>query len=164
MNLFEVTLVFSTLLCSLVAGILFTFTFVVMPGIKSTTNREFLNSFKLIDGVIQRNQPAFMLVWVGSILIIIASVLLSISKLDGVEFLLIIIASALYLFGVQWPTFAINVPLNNWIQSKNISLMTDSEIYEARVKFEPRWLKWNSIRTVFAILTSGLLIMLVFKI
>jgi len=40
--------------------------------------------------------------------------------------------------------------------------MTDLDLREALVNFEPRWIQWNSVRTIFATLTSMLLIILVF--
>jgi len=50
-------LLLTILLCSLVAGLLFGFAVVVMPGIANLENREFLMAFKHMDEVIQNNQP-----------------------------------------------------------------------------------------------------------
>ena len=47
---------------------MFGFAAVVMPGIAKLSDREFLLAFKQMDGIIQNNQPAFMFVWVGSVL------------------------------------------------------------------------------------------------
>ena len=65
-----------------------------------------------------------------------------------------------YLLGVQLPTATINVPLNNHLQTQDLDTMTELVLQEARMKFEPRWIRWNSIRTVFSILTTALLIIL----
>ena len=46
-------LLLTILLCSLVAGLLFGFAVVVMPGIANLENREFLMAFKHMDEVIQ---------------------------------------------------------------------------------------------------------------
>ena len=54
--LFPIILALSTLLCALVAGFLFAFVVVVMPGIKQLKEVEFLRVFQLIDGVIQKKQ------------------------------------------------------------------------------------------------------------
>ena len=64
-------LMLSIMLCSLVAGLLFGFAIVVMPGIAKLTDKEYLLAFKHMDGIIQNNQPLFILVWAGSILSII---------------------------------------------------------------------------------------------
>ncbi len=164
MNLFQIALTLSTLLCSLVAGFVFAFAIVVMPGIQNLNDRDFLQTFKVIDRVIQNNQPIFILVWVGSIAVVIASAWLGILQLDGIDRLLIIIASVTYLLGVQLPTITINIPLNNQLQTLDLDSMSEPALQNARKQFEPRWVKWNSIRTVLAILTSVLLILLVFRI
>ena len=163
MDLLQITLILSTLLCSLVAGFVFAFAIVVMPGIKSVNDYDFLRAFKVMDRVIQNNQPIFNLVWLGSIVVLLTSALLGISQLDGVDRLLIIIAFATYLFGVQLPTITINVPLNNQVQKQDLDSMTELALREARMNFESRWIQWNSIRTFFASLTSVLLIILVFR-
>lgn len=163
MDIYRITLLLSTLLCSLVAGFLFAFTIVVMPGIKSLNTHDFLQAFKAMDRVIQNNQPLFIVVWLGSILVLVASAWFGFSRLAGVDRLLILTACATYLLGVQLPTMSINIPLNNQLQKQDLNSMTEPALREAQTSFEPRWLKWNIIRTVFAIITSGLLIILVFR-
>ena len=101
MGSFEIALILATLLCSLVAGLLFVFAVVVMPGIGSLNDREFIRAFQVIDGVIQNNQPAFVFVWLGSVVALVTSAVLGIGQLDGVGRLLIILATLTYLLGVQ---------------------------------------------------------------
>ncbi|MGB5425029.1 MAG: hypothetical protein WBN03_22880, partial [Desulfobacterales bacterium] len=67
MGIFQAALILATFLCSLVAGFLFAFSVVVMPGIRSLNDREFIRAFQVMDRVIQNNQPIFMLVWIGSV-------------------------------------------------------------------------------------------------
>ena len=66
MDSLRIVLVVSTLLCTLVAGIVLAFASVVMPGIRRLNDHDFLQAFKTMDRVIQDNQPVFMLVWAGS--------------------------------------------------------------------------------------------------
>ena len=163
MDLLQIVLTLATLLCSLVAGFVLAFAVVVMPGIRNLNDHDFLQAFKAIDRVIQNNQPIFSLVWLGSILGLVTAALAGIFQFDGIDRLLIGIAAAIYLLGVQLPTFTINVPLNNQLQMQKLDVMTDLALREARVNFESRWIQWNSIRTIFAILTSALLISLKFE-
>ena len=60
------SLIAATVLNGLVAGFVFAFAVVVMPGLGTLPDRDFLRAFKRVDGVIQDNQPLFILVWVGS--------------------------------------------------------------------------------------------------
>ena len=63
----------ATFLCSLVAGFLFAFAAVVMPGIRSLDDGGFIRAFQVMDRIIQNNQPLFVLVWVGSVLALVAA-------------------------------------------------------------------------------------------
>jgi uncharacterized membrane protein len=163
MELIQFAVLFSALLCSLVAGLVFTFAIVVMPGIKSLGDLAFLKSFKAMDGVIQNNQPIFMLVWLGSAVVLLASTVLGIWQLEGLNRILLVAACTIYLFGVQLPTVAINVPLNNHLQSQDLDAMATPALLETTARFESRWLRWNAIRTVLAILTTALLLILLLR-
>ena len=163
MGIFHIALILAAFLCSLVAGLLFAFAIVAMPGIKSLNDREFIRAFQVMDRVIQNNQPIFILVWVGSVVSLVTSAVLGIAQLDGAGRLLMICAALVYLLGVQLPTITINIPLNNKLQTLDVDVMNEIMQREARKDFEPRWNLWNSIRTACAGLASALLIILLFK-
>jgi len=146
-----------------VAGLLFAFAVVVMPGIKNLNDKGFIRAFQVIDRVIQNNQPVFMLIWVGSILVLIVTAVLGFSQLDGVDILLLMAAAGIYFFGVQLPTILINVPLNNKLQTVDVEAFDEAEAKQARQNFEPRWNRSNAIRTVLASITTLLLIFLITK-
>jgi uncharacterized membrane protein len=161
-GIFQITLILAAFLSSLVAGLLFTFAIVVMPGIKRLNDREFIRAFQVMDSVIQNNQPLFVLVWVGSALALIASAIIGIGQMDGVGRLLIIVATLAYILGVQLPTITINIPLNDKLQTLNLDAMNETAQKTARQAFEPRWNRWNAFRTTIAGLASILLIILLF--
>lgn len=162
-GVFQITLILATLLCSLVAGFVFAFAVVVMPGIETLSDRGFIQAFQVMDRIIQNNQPIFVLVWVGSIVALVASAILGIGQFEEAERLLIIFAVLAYLLVVQLPTFTINIPLNNKLQMLNVDDMDEAAQKTARMEFEPRWTLWNSIRTIFASLVSSLLIILLLR-
>ncbi|MEL6930549.1 MAG: anthrone oxygenase family protein, partial [Cyanobacteria bacterium J06600_6] len=142
---FQIVLILATLLCSLVAGFLFAFATVVMPGIKTLNDREFIRAFQVIDGVIQNNQPLMVAVWMGSILAAVAATVLGFGQLDGTQRLLSISAPIIYILGVQLSTFTINVPLNNRLQRLNVDAMDELALKAARMNFEPGWNRWNLV-------------------
>ena len=150
----------SIISCSLVAGLLFGFAVVVMPGIAKLNDKEYLSAFKHMDGIIQNNQPIFILVWGGSILSVIATSALGIMNLDGAQVYLLAAASVLYLVGVQVPTFRFNIPLNNSLQNMNLEELEANEAATFRVHFETSWNRWNRIRTVNAIVAVSMLLLL----
>lgn len=163
MGIFQIALILATFLCSLAAGFLFAFAIVVMPGIRSLNDREFIRVFQVIDRVIQNNQPVFMLVWLGSVVALLVSAVLGFGQLDGAGRLLIILATLAYLLGVQLPTVTINVPLNNQLQTLDVDTMDETTLKADRKAFEPRWNRWNAIRTAVASLTSALLMILLVR-
>ena len=81
MTLFVGFLIVSTLLCALVTSFIFTYAVVVMPGFAKLDDRDFISAFKVTDGVIQNNQPLFMLAWVGSIVSVVATMILGFIEL-----------------------------------------------------------------------------------
>ncbi len=85
MTLFVGFLIVSTLLCALVTGFIFTYAVVVMPGFAKLDDRDFIRAFQVTDGVIQNNQPLFMLSWVGSIVSVVATMILGFIELHGID-------------------------------------------------------------------------------
>ncbi|MEM9444631.1 MAG: anthrone oxygenase family protein [Verrucomicrobiota bacterium] len=163
MSLISVLLILSTLFCSLVAGFVFAFAVVVMPGIKMLEDKEFLKAFKVMDKVIQDNQVMFVLAWLGSIILLLILTAMSFWQWEGTQRLWIILSCCIYLFGVQLPTFAINVPLNNKLQRFELNSASEQEILELRKAFESRWMPSNSFRTLMATVTTLILMILLLQ-
>ena len=61
---------------------------------------------------------------------------------------------------VQGITVTIHIPLNNHIQNIKIEKFNEKSIANERTKFETRWTFFNYIRTVIAISTSLLLLII----
>ena len=160
MSVLELSLLFAILLCSLVAGLVYTFAVVVMPGIQKLNDHDFLTAFKVMDGVIQNNDPKFVLVWLGSVLSILIFGTAAAFELQGVELTLALVATVLYLLGVQAPTVSINVPLNNELQALDLDQLSLEQLNQFRQRFEHTWLKWNSRRTIVSIVVLFILITL----
>ena len=155
----HVTLLLSIIFCSLVAGLLFGFAIVVMPGIAKLSDKEYLLSFKHMDGIIQNNQPLFVLVWAGSIISVILTLVLGIMNLKGEQLYLLAGAASLYLVGVQLPTFRVNIPLNNELQNLDIEELEETQAKSSRTKFETPWNRWNRIRTINAIVAVSMFLL-----
>jgi uncharacterized membrane protein len=163
MGIFQTSLILATFLCSLVAGFLFAYAIVVMPGIKSLNDRDFIRAFQVTDRIIQNNQPVFIMVWVGSAISLITSAISGIERLHGLDFVLICIATLAYLLGVQLSTIIIHLPLNNRLQTFDVDAMNETELKLARSNFEQRWNASNLIRTSVSSCVSVLLIILLFR-
>ncbi|MDX1420827.1 MAG: anthrone oxygenase family protein [Rubricoccaceae bacterium] len=160
---FLALLVSTTFLCALVAGFLFAFAVVGMPGLGRLDDGAFLRAFQAMDRVIQDNHPLFLTVWVGSVVTLVASALLGLSQLGGLDRLLLLTATAAYVVGVQVPTAAVNVPLNNAVQAVDVEASDGPARAAARAAFEARWTRWNRIRTVVACAVAFLLLALLVR-
>ena len=161
MDLLDITLIFSILFCSLVSGFIFTYAIVVMPGLSNLNNKNFLRAFQVTDAVIQNKQPLFMFIWIGSIVVILSTIVVSLVSIGLSKAWLIVLIGIVYLFGVHGITVTIHIPLNNHIQNINIEELNEKSIADERINFEKRWNFFNYIRTAVAISTSfSLLIIL----
>ncbi len=161
MSVFAWILSLATFLCALVAGFLFAFAVVVMPGIKELNDREFLRGFQVIDRVIQNGQPLFMIMWLGSTVALIVAAVVALLHQGRVEQVVVVSAAVLSVLFVQLPTMTINVPLNNRVQSLDCDALDDTSASQAREDFESRWNRWNVIRTVVScVILSALIVLL----
>ena len=61
----EILLLISILLCGLVSGLVFTFAILIMPSFESLTDLDYLQRFKDMDTIIQKNHPLFYFGVVG---------------------------------------------------------------------------------------------------
>jgi len=160
MDLLDISLIFSILFCSLVGGFIFTYAIIVMPGLSNLNDKDFLRAFQVTDAIIQNKQPLFLFTWIGSIVAILTTVLLSLLIVGLKETWLIVLIGVVYLLGVQGTTIAIHIPLNNQIQKVEIEEQNDKTLADERLKFETKWNFFNNIRTVIAISVSAMLLIL----
>ncbi len=161
---FDVALVSAALTCALVSGLLLGFAVVAMPGLGTLDDRDYIRAFQVMDRVIQNRQPLFMLIWLGSVLTLVAALVLGLGELAGGRRLLLMVATLVYLVGVQVPTATVNIPLNNEIQQVDVDAASTAEAAEARERFEARWNRWNAIRTILGCATSlALLVLLLWR-
>ena len=160
MDVLDISLIFSILSCSLVGGFIFTYAIVVMPGLSKLNDKDFLRAFQVTDAVIQNKQPLFMFTWIGSIVAMLTTILVSLVSVGLPETWLILLIGVAYLLGVQGITVAIHIPLNNHIQKVKIEELNDETLANERLKFETRWNFFNYIRTSIAISVSVLMLIL----
>ena len=160
MDALDISLIFSILSCSLVSGFVFTYAIVVMPGFAELNDKDFLRAFQVTDSVIQNKQPFFVFTWLGSIVALLTTILISLASVGLTETRLILLIGVAYLLGVQGITLAIHIPLNNHIQKIKIEELNDENIANERFIFETRWNFFNYIRTSIAISVSALMLII----
>lgn len=161
MSISLLILIAATLLCALSTGLVYAFAVVVMPGIRTLPDRDFLRAFKVMDRIIQNSAPLFVLVWAGAIVLLLAAAFMNVGLLEGMPKLLLIVVVVAYLLGFQLPTFVVNVPLNNALQAADLDTLDAGGLGKARAAFEQRWVFWNTFRTIVGTLTTLALLVVI---
>ena len=140
MDFLNISLISSTLFCTLVAGFVLLYAIVVMPGLSKLNDKEFLRAFQVTDGIIQNNQPIFIFVWIGSIISVICLIIVSIVSEGFFNNWVLVLTGFTYLLGVQGITILIHIPLNNNIKKMKID---EIGLYEVNEAFAPVPLAWE---------------------
>ena len=135
-----------------------------MPGFSKLNDKDFIRAFQVTDNIIQNNQPLFMLIWIGSILSVISTIVFSIFNINADYSIFIIVTGFFYLIGVQGLTISIHIPLNNNIQKIDVDKEDELKLNEVRKEFEIKWNYYNRIRTVVAFTVTTLLMLILFNI
>jgi uncharacterized membrane protein len=135
-----------------------------MPGFSKLNDKDFIRAFQVTDNIIQNNQPLFMLIWIGSILSVISTIVFSIFNINADYSIFIIVTGFFYLIGVQGLTISIHIPLNNNIQKIDVDKEDELKLNEARKEFEIKWNYYNRIRTVVAFTVTTLLMLILLNI
>ena len=149
------TLFLAILLSGLAAGLCFTWTNAVTPGIGKLNDLGYLSAFQQMNRSILN--PLFFLVFFGPLFAGIAAVYTN----KGVTpiFWLILAAATLYFLGVALVTIFGNVPLNEMLDNTDLTNITLEDTRSLRSKFESRWNRLHLIRTLSSVLSFGLLLL-----
>ena len=130
----DIVLIVSIVLLGLSAGLFFGFSVAVMPGLLTVGDSVFVATMNSINRAILN--PVFFLVFVGAVLGPAAAAVLAFLGGDPVQGILAAAATLVYVIGVLAVTARVNVPLND-------SLARNGD----RQAYEPRWVRFNTVRT-----------------
>lgn len=150
----KITLMGATITMGIAAGVYLLYAFVIMPGLAKTDDRTFVGAFQQIDKAIVG--PFLLVFFVGPLALSALAAATHLGNENRTTPVLIAGAVVLQL-AMAGITLSVNVPLNNAIKAAgNVNEIAD--IAAVRTQFnEPRWVRWNSVRTTIAIIAFGLL-------
>ncbi len=151
-----ITLFLATLSTGLMAGIFFTWTNAVTPGIGKLTDTGYLNALQSMNRVILN--PAFFLVFWGAVVFIPATAAFSYNSYSNTVFWLLISAAVIYWLGAFFVTFLGNIPLNNLLDKTNLDEISLEDANNLRNSIETKWNNLNLIRTITSAISFVLLI------
>lgn len=155
MEFSNLLLIFTTILVGLMAGLFFSFTSAVMPGLSQLADADFIIAMKAINKSIQN--PVFFIVFFGALVSLPVSTYLKYSAPPSNTFWLLLAATLIYLIGVFGVTAAGNIPLNNALDKLSLVNAT-KELIHNKETFETRWNQLNTIRTICSIASFTLIV------
>jgi uncharacterized membrane protein len=145
-------LIASTLTVGLMAGLYYSYSCSVMPGLRQANDRTLIDAMQRINVAIIN--PVFMLAFLGGLLLTAAAVALHLRNGHGV---LLWIVAGFVLYGLSVVvTGALNIPLNNALDAAgDPAKITD--LAAVRDHFVATWPLWNAVRTVVSTAAFGCL-------
>lgn len=152
----KILLFITVLFSGLVAGLFYSYSCSVNPGLKSLADADYLKAMQSINSAIQN--PVFFAAFMGLLLLYPITVYQMHQPMASVSFYLFIFSLAIYYIGVFGITVFFNVPLNDQLAAFSISSATPDEITAMRETFENPWNTFHTIRTIASILSFALLI------
>ena len=131
------------ILTGLSAGFFFAWSVTVIPGTKAVSDKTYLETMQNVNKRIIN--PIFFIVFFGPALLLIYSAI----DLDPIK----VSAAITYLIGPIGITMTRNVPLNNTLEAKDLSQMSETEEKNFRENYETKWNFWHYTRTAISVIS-----------
>ncbi len=151
-----IILILTTLSAGLMAGLFYSWSISVTPGLAKVGDENYLQAFQSMNRAILN--PSFFIVFMGLIILLPLLSYLYYKSPVSAQFWYIISATILYIVGVMAITVFGNVPMNNTLEVLQIESMNPEQMASFRRGFESQWNKLNIIRTICSSLSFVLLI------
>jgi uncharacterized membrane protein len=145
LNTKTVILLFATLLTGLLAGVFFTWTNAITPGIGRLSDVGYLQAFQHMNRTILN--PIFFIVFMGPVILTFASYYNYKADTKTIARMLLGVA-VIYFLGVFMVTLLGNLPLNDMLDKTNLDTITATEAKILRASFENKWNSLHLIRTI----------------
>ena len=152
-----IILAFAILLTGLMAGIFFTWSNAVKPGLGKLSDTEYLRALQSMNRVILNN--AFKLIFLGAIITVALLPVFYFNLYPKNIFWLFILTLIIYWVGVFGVTISGNIPLNEILDKTNLESISLEEIKALRTRIEVKWNNFNFIRSISSAITFLLLIL-----
>jgi uncharacterized membrane protein len=142
--------------CALVAGLMFTFSTSVMPGLGRRPDAEGIAAMQAMNSAILN--PLFGLVFGGTAVLCLVLGVTAPFTTDEPHATLRAIGSVLYVVGTFGVTMVVNVPMNNALDAVDPASDQGASYWRTYLR---RWTAWNHLRALLGTAASVLLILAV---
>lgn len=136
-----IILALAILLTGLMAGIFFTWSNAVKPGIGKLSDIEYLRALQSMNRVILNN--AFKIIFLGAIIAVALVPVFYFNLYPKNIFWLFVFTLVIYWIGVFGVTVSGNIPLNEILDKTNLESITSEEIKTLRKSIEVKWNNFN---------------------
>ena len=144
------------LLTGLMAGIFFTWSNAVKPGIGKLSDLEYLRALQSMNRVILNK--AFIGIFLGAVIAVALVPIFHFKLSPDNIFWIFILALVTYWIGVFGITVFGNIPLNEKLDKTNLESISTQKIKVLRRSIEFKWNNLNLIRSISSGITFALLI------
>lgn len=144
----------TVILNALATGFFFAWSVSVILGTKKVGDFTYLESMQSINREILN--PAFFIVFFGSIVSLFASTILQYNYKPMFWFLAA--SAVIYLIGTFGVTAFGNVPLNNELEALHLKELSITELKSFRTYYESLWNRFHTVRTLSSLISFVLLI------
>lgn len=148
-------------LTGLSAGLCFTWSNSITPGIGRLNDFEYLASFQQMNRAILN--PLFFIVFFGPFFLSLINLYVFKSAPSSVLWLLIL-AAIIYVLGVLLVTIFGNVPLNEMLDKTELANASAYDLKTLRNNFEMKWNRLHLVRTISSAISFITLIISVIQI
>ena len=132
------------------SGLCFTWTNAITPGIGRLDDPGYLMSFQQMNRTIIN--PLFFLVFFGPFILGLIC-LYWFKGSPGTLMWLLVLATAVYFFGVVLVTIFGNVPLNEMLDKVDLNMASPEKLGQLRESFELKWNRLHLIRTITSVIS-----------
>ncbi|RYJ45674.1 Cytochrome c class I [Flavobacterium beibuense] len=147
--------VFTLLVTALMAGLFYSYSFSVNPGLAPLDDKSYLLAMQSINRAILN--PIFFICFFGSVALLPLNAYLGYEGNITLKFSFLALAAAFYIIGLFGITILYNVPLNESLGAFKIEGSSAEQLSDMRKAFEGPWNRWHSIRTGAVIISFILL-------
>jgi uncharacterized membrane protein len=149
-----------TLVTGLMAGLFFSFSVAIIPGLTRLPDAGYLQSFQSINAAILN--PVFLICFMAPLILLPAATWMQYKQDSSAAWTWALAGAILYIVTVFGVTIAGNVPLNDAMAKADLANASAQQLAVHRAAFEPSWNKLHTIRTVANILSFACLIIACF--
>ncbi len=146
----------SILFTGMTAGLCFTWSNAITPGIGRLDDFNFLQSFQSMNRAIIN--PSFLIVFFSPVILLLVNAFLF-KNASQSAFVSFLVAAILFFVGVGLITIFKNVPLNELLDNALLEKATKVELADLRKTFEHSWNRWHMVRTICSFTSFSLLLM-----